>query len=68
MGFGECPECGKMTLIQRKWRDAWELVHEVRCVNPECDFRQEIGREDIEDNEEDDLERELREIDDIMNL
>jgi ssDNA-binding Zn-finger/Zn-ribbon topoisomerase 1 len=60
MAFGECPECGKMTLIRRKRRDyLFGLIHEVKCVNPECDFCQEIEDEDIEDDDKEEEEEEF---------
>jgi len=63
MGFGECPKCGKMTLIRRKRRDFWDnLIDEVKCVNPECGFEEEIGVVEEEDEDiEDDIEEEEEE-------
>lgn len=58
--FGECPKCGKMTLIKAKRRLhhilSWpgDLVYYVKCVN--CGFEEgyerippgERGEEDLE--------------------
>lgn len=74
MGFGECPKCGKMTLVKRKRRLHYlfggapgDLVLEVKCVNPECDFEEEIGVVEeeevvlITEEEDEDIEEEEEE-------
>jgi ssDNA-binding Zn-finger/Zn-ribbon topoisomerase 1 len=56
--FGECPECGKMTLIRTKRRlhyifsgEPGDLVIYVKCIN--CDFEKEIRRIPKDELEED---------------
>jgi Zn ribbon nucleic-acid-binding protein len=57
-GFGECPKCGKMTLIKTKRRlhyiltgEPGDLVYYVKCVN--CGFEEEYQRISPEEEEED---------------
>ena len=48
--FGECPDCGKMTLILVKRRMSFEKYLYAKCVNPDCGFEEEV--EKIEEEEE----------------
>jgi len=47
-GFGECPECGKRTLIITSKR-MMDLHYYVECVN--CGFRKEIGYRSIDEED-----------------
>lgn len=60
-GFGECPDCGKWTLIKAKRRlhyilsgEPGDLVFYVKCVN--CGFQEEYERIPREELDEEDLE------------
>jgi ssDNA-binding Zn-finger/Zn-ribbon topoisomerase 1 len=48
--FGECPECGKMTLILVKRRRFGGKYLYAKCVNPDCRFEEEV--EEIEEEDE----------------
>ena len=50
--FGECPECGKMTLILVKKRGLVFEYLNAKCVDPDCDFEEEVDSEWIEKKDE----------------